>query len=247
MASIAADGIRRFKSWVGGPQTFHNPPEYRATKTLVKKGSEWRVVHSHFSVREEGPGRTNRTCLGPELSPRMTFSIVATDMLTGEMGVAIATARPAVGALCTFAVPGVGVVATQAIVNPQLAISALEDLARGADAQSAMHQALGLDSESELRQLLVADAKGTAAAFTGEKVKGWAGAQKGEGFAAGGNLLVGGDVVSNMAATFAASTGHLADRLMAALLAAADATGGDRRGRRVGGIAGGCSKSRGRR
>jgi uncharacterized Ntn-hydrolase superfamily protein len=160
----------------------------------------------------------------------MTFSIVATDLTTGEMGVAIATARPAVGALSAFAVAGVGAIATQAVVNPQLAISALDDLGRGADAHAAMRHALAFDPEPELRQLLVADAKGEAVAFTGEKVGGWAGSLTGKGFAVGGNLLVGSDVISKMAATFSESSGRLADRLLMAL-AAADATGGDRRGR----------------
>ncbi len=160
----------------------------------------------------------------------MTFAIVATDVTTGEMGVAIATARPAVGALSPFAVAGVGVVATQAIVNPQLAITALDDLAKGADAKTAMRQALASDPEPELRQLLVADAKGEAVVFTGGKVGGWAGGMTGQGFAVGGNLLVGGEVISTMAETFVGSRGHLADRLLAAL-AAADSTGGDRRGR----------------
>jgi uncharacterized Ntn-hydrolase superfamily protein len=160
----------------------------------------------------------------------MTFSIVATDLVAGEMGVAIATARPAVGALCPFAVPGVGVVATQAIVNPQLAVTALEDLGRGADAKAAMRQALALDPQAEFRQLLIADAKGEVAAFTGANVGPWAGSSTGQGFAVAGNLLVGSEVISNMAAVFAQSTGRLADRLLSAL-AAADSTGGDRRGR----------------
>lgn len=160
----------------------------------------------------------------------MTFSIVAKDLATGEMGVAIATARPAVGAMSTFALAGVGVVATQAMTNPQLAITALNELTRGADAQTAMRQALACDPESEIRQLLIADAKGEVAAFTGEQVGGWAGALMGNGFAVGGNLLVGSEVISKMAAEFANSRGRLADRLLAAL-AVADSTGGDRRGR----------------
>lgn len=160
----------------------------------------------------------------------MTFSIVATDLVAGEMGVAIATARPAVGALCPFAVPGVGVVATQAIVNPQLAITALADLGRGGDARTAMRQALALDQQAELRQLLIADAKGQVAAFTGGNVGAWAGDLSGDGFAVAGNLLVGSEVISKMAAAFSKSSGRLVDRLLIAL-AAADETGGDRRGR----------------
>jgi uncharacterized Ntn-hydrolase superfamily protein len=160
----------------------------------------------------------------------MTFSIVATDLHTGEMGVAIATARPAVGALCPFAVPGVGVVATQAIVNPQLAVSALAELAAGADAQTAMRRALAADPGREQRQLLVANAKGEVASFTGESVGQWAGSFNGAGFAVGGNLLVGGAVISKMVSAFVESRGRLADRLLAAL-AAGDSMGGDKRGR----------------
>lgn len=160
----------------------------------------------------------------------MTFSIVATDLHTGEMGVAIATARPAVGALCPFAVAGVGAVATQAIVNPQLAVSTLAELAAGADASTAMRQALAADPDREQRQLLVANAKGEAAVFTGAEVRQWAGCLTGEGFAVGGNILVSGEVIAQMAAAFSQSRGRLADRLLAALTAG-DATGGDRRGR----------------
>jgi ketosteroid isomerase-like protein len=53
MAMIAADGVERYKSWVGGKQNQHNPPAYRATKVLVKKNGAWRVIHSHFSVQGE--------------------------------------------------------------------------------------------------------------------------------------------------------------------------------------------------
>ena len=54
MAMVAADKVMRHKSWVGGPQNFHNPPHYRATKIFIKKAGEWRVVHSHFSVGADG-------------------------------------------------------------------------------------------------------------------------------------------------------------------------------------------------
>jgi uncharacterized Ntn-hydrolase superfamily protein len=146
------------------------------------------------------------------------------------MGVAIATARPAVGARSPFAIPGVGVVATQAMVNPQLAITSLDELQRGAGAETAMRNALAADPGSETRQLLVADAKGGASVFTGDKVGGWAGGLTGNGFAVGGNLLVDGEVIAKMAATFVETGGPLANRLLLAL-AAADSMGGDRRGR----------------
>jgi ketosteroid isomerase-like protein len=63
MAFVASDGIKRFKSWVGGAQNFHNPPDYRSTKVLLKdKGGKWRVVHSHFSVGpEEGQIRPDKS------------------------------------------------------------------------------------------------------------------------------------------------------------------------------------------
>ena len=54
MALVAADGIKRFKSWVGSSENFHNPPDYRATKVMVKKGGEWKIVHSHFSEGSDG-------------------------------------------------------------------------------------------------------------------------------------------------------------------------------------------------
>ena len=91
-----------------------------------------------------------------------------------------------------------------------------------------MRQALALDPQAELRQLLIADAKGEVAAFTGGSVGPWAGDLTGDGFAVAGNLLVGNEVISKMAAAFSKSTGRLADRLLIALacLAAGVAIGG---------------------
>jgi uncharacterized Ntn-hydrolase superfamily protein len=158
----------------------------------------------------------------------MTFSVVARDPGSGSFGVAVATARPSVGARSAFAAAGVGACATQAIVNPALAGAALSGLARG-EADLALRAALAEDPGAARRQVLLAGPAGTAA-HTGADVSGWSGHLVEPDVAVGGNLLTDGTPLPAMLAAFRACPGDLADRLLAAL-AAGDAAGGDRRGR----------------
>lgn len=160
-----------------------------------------------------------------------TFSIVARCPRTGMVGVAVCTAVPAVGALCPFAKPGVGAIATQSFVNPYLGIDGLTLLEKGLNAQETLEQLLANDPGRELRQLSVVDRTGTAAAFTGTGCFPWHGHIVGEGYAVAANMMVDDTTVKAMAETFAAhSNDELPERLLQAL-EAGDATGGDYRGR----------------
>jgi uncharacterized Ntn-hydrolase superfamily protein len=160
-----------------------------------------------------------------------TFSIVTRCDRTGEFGVAVASAVPAVGSICPFVRAGVGAVSTQSWVNPYLAVRILDAMQAGSDAQPALNEALAGDDEANLRQVGVVDASGGSASWTGADCTQWHGEVKGRNFAAQGNMLTGGQVLSAMAETFQKTIGEpLEDRLMACL-EAAQAAGGDKRGR----------------
>jgi uncharacterized Ntn-hydrolase superfamily protein len=163
-------------------------------------------------------------------SPRGTFSIVAFDPQRGDVGAAVQSKYFAVGAVVPWARAGVGAVATQAAGRAAYGPEILELLARGLEPSEAMERALAGDERRETRQLGVVDVKGRAAAFTGSECGEWAGHVTGAGFAAQGNILAGEAVVTEMARAFESTEGELAERLVAAL-EAAQAAGGDRRGR----------------
>ncbi|QYD72294.1 DUF1028 domain-containing protein [Paraburkholderia edwinii] len=161
----------------------------------------------------------------------MTFSIVARCPASGALGVAVSTAVPAVGAMCIYVRAGVGAVSTQSWVNPYLALDVLELLERGADAESALAQALGGDPAADLRQIGVIGERGHGAAWTGAQCTGWAGQRTGATYSVQGNMLVGAATLDAMQAAFEATPDlALEERLMQAL-EAGQAAGGDMRGR----------------
>ena len=159
-----------------------------------------------------------------------TYSIVAVDTATGEVGVAVQSKYFCVGAVVPWARAGVGAVATQAAGVAGYGPRILELLAAGLEPSAAIEQALADDSARATRQLGVVDASGRSASYTGAECNDWAGDLQGDGFAVQGNILAGEAVVQGMASAFRESEGALADRLMAAL-EAAEVAGGDRRGR----------------
>lgn len=162
--------------------------------------------------------------------PVATFSIVAHDPGTGDLGVAVESRFFAVGAVVPWARAGVGAVATQAIANPTYGPRGLELLAAG-EAPSAVVDALtGGDDRRTERQLGVVDANGEVATYTGSDCLAWAGGYAGEHYAVQGNILAGPQVVDAMAAAFETADGDLASRMLSAL-AAGQAAGGDARGR----------------
>jgi uncharacterized Ntn-hydrolase superfamily protein len=160
----------------------------------------------------------------------MTFSIVAFDPANGDLGVAVASKFPCVGAVVPWAKAGVGAVATQSWANTSFGPDGLALMANGMAADDALDAVVEADEGRDDRQVGFADAHGRVATFSGSKCSEWAGGVTGESFAAQGNILVGERVIADLAAAFEAAEGDLSDRLLAALLAG-DAAGGDRRGR----------------
>jgi uncharacterized Ntn-hydrolase superfamily protein len=160
-----------------------------------------------------------------------TFSIVARCERTGELGVAVATAVPAVGSMCPYLLAGVGAVSTQSWVNPYLAIDALAQMAQGRDATDALASVLGEDAEANGRQIGLIGARGPGIAFTGPSCTPWCGDFTGRDFAIQGNMLVGQATLAAMRAAWLRDpAADLAERLMCAL-EAGDANGGDFRGK----------------
>jgi uncharacterized Ntn-hydrolase superfamily protein len=160
-----------------------------------------------------------------------TFSIVGRCERTGQLGVAVSTADVAAGRLVTWARAGVGAVATQSWPSLYLAIDALELMGQGAGAEEALARVLADDPGRGVRQLGAVDAAGGSATFSGDECTQWYGGEIGPGFAAQGNMLLRGDTVSAMAASFRSTAElELAERLMRAL-EAGQAGGGDKRGR----------------
>ena len=161
----------------------------------------------------------------------MTWSIVAHDRETGEIGIGVATKFFAVGALVPHVEPGVGAVATQALVNPFYGIDGMKLLRAGLTAPDAMARLLELDAGREARQVHMIDAQGRGIAHTGSTCVDWAGHVVGEGFSVAGNMLAGPQVVQATAEAFAGARGRpLAERFLIAL-EAGEAVGGDKRGK----------------
>jgi uncharacterized Ntn-hydrolase superfamily protein len=158
-----------------------------------------------------------------------TFSIVAYDSLTGEIGVAVQSKAFGVGAAVAWAEAGAGAIATQASTNMSFGPRGLELLRAGLSSEQVLGLLLDSDDGRENRQVGVIDTRGAAVNFTGSSCLDWAGGRVGSGYACQGNILASEAVVSEMAEAFVTEQGELADRLLAALVAA-QAAGGDKRG-----------------
>ena len=161
-----------------------------------------------------------------------TFSIVAFDPATGDLGVAVASRVFGVGNHVPWAEAGVGAIATQAAMNGGYGPRGLELLRQGLTAEQVLERLLAEDKFDRLegRQVAIIDAKGNIAVHTGPAANEWKGHIKGATFTVQGNILAGPHVAEAMARAFESATGELAERLYAALKAGDDA-GGDRRGR----------------
>ena len=160
----------------------------------------------------------------------MTFSLIARCARTGQFGMVISSSRPlvlspAVAARCAHVRAGVGAVASQNITDPALGPEALDRLARGDSALEALAAVTAGRAHIEYRQLLVIDAAGERAIYSGARVLGLWGEALGKDCAAAGNLLADAAVPKAMVAAFEQATGHLGDRLMAALTAGLAAGG----------------------
>ncbi|GAB1344447.1 DUF1028 domain-containing protein [Gemmatimonas sp.] len=168
--------------------------------------------------------------------PVATFSILGYDPATGEVGGAVQSRVFSVGNGVLWAEAGVGVVATQAIVDVSYGPQALALLRGGATPAAVVKQVWERDPDPRPtdwtkygRQFAVIDAQGHVAAYTGPKASEWAGDKQGKFCTAQGNILAGPDVVSAMVNAFEETPGHLSLRLLAAL-EAGQAAGGDKRG-----------------
>ena len=200
-----------------------------------------------------------------QVRPVHTFSIVARDPKTGEMGVAVQSHWFAVGQIVPWAEAGVGAIATQSFVDPSYGQLGLELLRAGKSGPEALRGLLGADGACEVRQVAMIDANGDVATFTGshdiQAAGGTASAGKqthvgcgtaggelwvGRDFAAQANLMSNDKVWPAMADAYAKTSGDLADRLLAALDAAQGA-GGDIRGKQSAALIVVAGKSTGKR
>jgi uncharacterized Ntn-hydrolase superfamily protein len=159
-----------------------------------------------------------------------TFSLVARDPDTGDLGVAVASKFLAVGAVVPFAEAGVGAIATQSYANPRYGSQGLALLRQGASPKGVLEAFRRTDPDLEKRQFGLVAATGESLTFTGAECHPWAGGLSGEGFAAQGNLLSGPEVVEAMVEVFLSAQAPFPERLLLALKAGEEA-GGDRRGK----------------
>ena len=174
-----------------------------------------------------------------------TYSIVAYDSVTGDLGVAVQSKFPNVGGIVPWGRAGVGAVATQSLGNTAYGERGLDLVAAGATAEQALREVMRTDTMLQDRQVGMVDARGNSASFSGTRTFDWSGGRvggtpggraggKGEvivgrHYAAQGNIIVSDATVKAMAATFERTPGDLSTRLMAALKAG-QAGGGDKRG-----------------
>jgi uncharacterized Ntn-hydrolase superfamily protein len=159
-----------------------------------------------------------------------TYSIVALDPATGELGAAVQSHWFSVGSLCIWARPGVGAVATQSVVEPAHGPHALDRIAGGATADDVLRELIAADPLGAVRQVGVVDAGGNVAVHSGANCIPCAGDALGPHWSCQANMMARDTVPQAMSAAFEHAEGDLADRLMAALKAA-EGEGGDVRGR----------------
>jgi uncharacterized Ntn-hydrolase superfamily protein len=160
-----------------------------------------------------------------------TYSIVAIDSKTGEMGVAVQSHWFATGTIVIWGEAGVGVVATQSFVNPAFGPQGLAMMKAGKTPLAAMQEMLSTDEGREVRQLALLNAKGQVAAHTGNKCIDMAGHQMGEGFSVQANMMSNDKVWPAMAQAFQASAGKPLEERLLLSLEAAEKAGGDIRGK----------------
>jgi len=160
----------------------------------------------------------------------MTFSIVARDEKTGQLGVAVQTHWFAVGAICPWIEAGVGAVATQSMVEISYGPKSLDLLREGKSPQEALDFLLAEDKEPGLRQVAIVDSSGRIAVHTGDRCIHAAGHRSGDSFSVQANMMKNDSIWPAMENAYFSAKGDLADRMLAALYAAQEA-GGDIRGK----------------
>ena len=164
------------------------------------------------------------------MRPVHTFSIVARDPQTGELGVAVQSHWFSVGPIVPWAEAGVGAIATQSFVDPSYGKNGLDLMRSGKSAPEALKELLAKDEGRDVRQVAMIDAQGRVEAWTGKNDIAAAGHQLGENYSVQANLMLNDKVWPAMAQAFENTKGDLADRMLAAL-DAAQTVGGDIRGK----------------
>ena len=161
----------------------------------------------------------------------MTWSIIAKDNATGQIGIAVATKFFAVGSRVPHIAAGIGGIATQALVNPYYGIDGIRLLREGRAPHDIIETLIACDAGHASRQLHILDAAGHVAAYTGKDCVDWCGHLAGDGFSIAGNMLAGQGVLDDTAKAYDANIGMpFAQRLIAAMHAG-ELAGGDKRGR----------------
>lgn len=158
-----------------------------------------------------------------------TYSIVARDPDTGDLGVAVQSHWFSVGSIVGWAEPGVGAVATQSFVDPSYGPLGLALMLDGKSAEQALTSLLAGDEHANVRQVAMIDASGDVAAHTGDKCIFAAGHHVGENYSVQANLMENDTVWAAMSSSYESAEGDLADRMLAAMRAA-EGEGGDIRG-----------------
>jgi len=161
----------------------------------------------------------------------MTWSIIARNLATGELAIAVATKFFAVGSRVPHIRSGVGAIATQALVNPFYGINGLKLLAEGKAPAQAVTQLTAGDSGRDHRQLHIMDTDGNIAAHTGSACVDWCGHIKGEDFSIAGNMLAGPQVIEVSAETYIRNSVLAFPQRLIAAMRAGEAAGGDKRGK----------------
>src|SRR6266850_8058933 len=161
----------------------------------------------------------------------MTWSIIARDSTTGQIGIAVATKFFAVGARVPHIAAGIGGIATQALVNPYYGIDGVKQLRKGRAPGDIVKALLAADDGRESRQLHIMDAKGRIASHTGSECVDWCGHVRGDGFSIAGNMLAGPRVLDDAAKAYAVNKTLPFVRRLIAAMKAGEAAGGDKRGR----------------
>jgi uncharacterized Ntn-hydrolase superfamily protein len=155
----------------------------------------------------------------------MTFSIVARCADRGQFGMAVSSSSPAVAARCAYARAGVGAVASQNVTDPRLGAGTLDAMAAGMDAKTAIASVVAAAVHTEFRQLLAVDSTGQTEIFSGTKTLGIHAEHHSHNAAAAGNLLANTTIPNAMVEALHAASGHLGDRLIAAMQAGLAAGG----------------------
>jgi uncharacterized Ntn-hydrolase superfamily protein len=192
-----------------------------------------RTVSIEVPIQRGGRSRpiTIKRVTAPQAN---TFSIVAFDPTSGDLGIAVASKVLGVGSIVPYAKSGVGAIATQSAANTSYGPKGLELLASGKSAAETARLLTDGDEERDVRQLGIVDVQGNVAAYSGSKCNAWFGDVQGEHYTVQGNLLAGEEVLKKMAAAFEKAReverSELADWLLAALKAG-EAAGGDKRGK----------------